>query len=102
MPSSQKNVAELKAAGAILVDPVVIPDMKTLMTTRGSDTAASDEALRLYLARNPSSPLKSRQDIADSPDMARSIPPSVASQWKSPRSAPDLAHTPKPFRRESS
>ena len=30
----EKNVAELKAAGAILVDPVVIPDLKALLARR--------------------------------------------------------------------
>jgi Asp-tRNA(Asn)/Glu-tRNA(Gln) amidotransferase A subunit family amidase len=43
------------------------------------------------LSRNPDSPFKTRQDIADAPDMAKSIPPSKAAQWKNPRPAPDLA-----------
>ena len=87
----QKNVAELQAAGAILVDPIVIPDLKKLMATRGNDDASSDEALHLYLSRNPDSPFKTRQDIGDSPDMAKSIPPNKANQWKNPRSPSDLA-----------
>jgi amidase len=87
----EKNVAELKAAGAILADPVVIPDLKKLMATRGSDTVSADEAMALYLARNSNSPFKTRQDIANSPDLAKSIPPSTANQWRNPPSAPDLA-----------
>ena len=87
----QKNVAELKAAGAILVDPIVIPDVKELMATRGNDDTSSDEALHLYLSRNPDSQFKTREDIARSPDMDKSIPPTKANQWKNPRPAPDMA-----------
>jgi Asp-tRNA(Asn)/Glu-tRNA(Gln) amidotransferase A subunit family amidase len=87
----QTNVAELKAAGAILVDPIVIPRVKELMATRGNDDTSSDEALHLYLSRNPNSPFKTRQDIANSPDMDKAIPPSKASQWKNPRPPADMA-----------
>jgi Asp-tRNA(Asn)/Glu-tRNA(Gln) amidotransferase A subunit family amidase len=87
----QKNVEELKAAGAVLVDPIVIPDVKELMAVRGNDDESSDQALHLYLSRNPASPFKTRADIANSPDMAKSIPPTKANQWKNPRAASDMA-----------
>src|SRR5437764_10811073 len=74
----QKNIAELKAAGAIVIDPIVIPDLKTLLAKRATDPTAADEALRLYLARNPTSPFKTREDIARSPDLSKSIPPGKA------------------------
>src|SRR5262245_39131893 len=60
----QKNIAELKAAGATVIDPIVIPNLKTLLARRANNPTITDEALRLYLARNPSSPLKAREDIA--------------------------------------
>ncbi len=78
----EKNIAELKAAGATIVDSIVIPDLKKLMQKRASNPEIFDEALRLYLARNPSSPIKTRQDIANSPDLDKSIPPSKGQQWK--------------------
>lgn len=87
----QRNVAELQAAGATIVDNVVIPDMKALMNTRGDDGASSDEALRRYLARNPDSPFKSREDIARHPDIAKSIPANKAEQWGRPRQPSDMA-----------
>src|SRR5712672_1020757 len=65
----EKNVAELKAAGAILVDPITIPNLKTLLTRRVPDPVAADAALKLYLARNPNSPYKTREDYQKSPDM---------------------------------
>jgi Asp-tRNA(Asn)/Glu-tRNA(Gln) amidotransferase A subunit family amidase len=50
-----------------------------------------DEALRIYLARNPGSPLKTREDIAASPELSKSIPPSKGEQWTRPRRPTDLA-----------
>ena len=80
----EKNVAELKSAGAILVDPLVIPDLKMLLAKRASNPAMADEALKLYLARNPNSPFKTRQDIANSPEIDKSYPPPKVEQWKKP------------------
>ncbi len=68
----QKALADLKASGAILVD-IVIPDMKELMSKRGSDSSRNEEALRVYLARNPNSPFKNRADINAHPANATSF-----------------------------
>jgi len=87
----QKNVAELKAAGATVIDPVVIPNLKTLLAKRATNPTMSDEALRRYLARNPNSPIRMREDIARSPELAKSIPPSKAAQWTNPLQKTDLA-----------
>jgi len=87
----QKNVEELRAAGAVIVDPVVIPNLKTLLARRGTNPTMADESLRLYLARNPESPFKTREDIARSPDLPRSIPPSKATQWTTPLQKTDMA-----------
>ena len=57
----EKNVAELKAAGATLVDPIVIPNLKKLLATRERNPVETDAALELYLARNPYSPFKTRE-----------------------------------------
>jgi Asp-tRNA(Asn)/Glu-tRNA(Gln) amidotransferase A subunit family amidase len=80
----EKNIAELKAAGAIIVDPIVIPDLQALLAKRAPNPILADAALRRYLARNPDSPFKSRADIANSPDIDKSIPPTKAAQWKAP------------------
>jgi amidase len=80
----EKNIAELKAAGAIIVDPIVIPDIKALIATRTRDPALTDQGLRFYLARNPDSPIKTREDIAKSPDLDKSFPPTKADLWRKP------------------
>jgi Asp-tRNA(Asn)/Glu-tRNA(Gln) amidotransferase A subunit family amidase len=86
----QKNIAELKAGGATIIDPIVIPNLKALLAKRATNPAITDEALRRYLARNPNSPLKTREDIAKSPELSKSIPPSKAAQWRSPLQQTDL------------
>jgi amidase len=87
----QKNIGELKATGAIMVDPVVIPNLKTLLAKRATNPAMADEALRLYLSRNPNSAFRTRDDIAKSPELLKSVPPSKATQWTAPLPKTDLA-----------
>src|SRR5439155_15801603 len=76
--------AELKAAGAILVDPIVIPNLKKLLATRERNPIETNAALELYLARNPGSPFKTRQDIINSPDIEKSFPPPNVARYKTP------------------
>jgi Asp-tRNA(Asn)/Glu-tRNA(Gln) amidotransferase A subunit family amidase len=80
----EKNVAELKAAGATLVDPIVIPNLKKLLATRERDPIENNAALELYLARNPGSPFKTRNDIIKSPDIDKSFPPPNVARYKAP------------------
>jgi Asp-tRNA(Asn)/Glu-tRNA(Gln) amidotransferase A subunit family amidase len=87
----QKNIAELKTAGAVLIDPIVIPNLKTLLAKRAANPAVADESLRLYLARNPNSSFRNRDDIAKSPELLKSIPPSKAAQWTAPLPRTDFA-----------
>src|SRR3989441_1656927 len=87
----QKNIDELKAAGAVALDPIVIPSLKGLLAKRATHPTMADESLRLYLARNPTSPFKTREDIARSPDLSKSIPPGKADQWRTPLAKTDMA-----------
>jgi Asp-tRNA(Asn)/Glu-tRNA(Gln) amidotransferase A subunit family amidase len=79
-----KNVAELKAAGATLVDPIVIPNLKKLLSTRERNPIETEAALELYLARNPGSPFKTRADIINSPDIEKSFPPPNVARYRAP------------------
>jgi amidase len=64
----EKDVAELKAAGAIVIDNIEIPGgWKASLAKLGGgngDPSPNDEAMRRYLARNPNSPFKTRADLA--------------------------------------
>lgn len=68
----QKALADMKAQGATLVD-ITIPDLKTLSSKRATDPAMRDEALHVYLSRNPDSPFKTQADIDQHPEMANSF-----------------------------
>src|SRR5262249_13922476 len=80
----EKNIAELKAAGAVIVDPLVIPDFKALLAKRYADGIGSEAAMRLYFARNPNSPFKRREDVANSPDLEKSFLRSTVDLWRAP------------------
>jgi Asp-tRNA(Asn)/Glu-tRNA(Gln) amidotransferase A subunit family amidase len=60
-----KALDELKAAGAELVDPIVIPNMLALMAKR-TEGPYLDESVKLYL-RSPNAPFHTRQDIPKMP-----------------------------------
>jgi amidase len=87
----ERNVSELKAAGAVVIDPIVIPNLKALLARRANNPNNFEAGLKFYLARNPNSPIKSRQDIANSPELAKSFPPTKADQWKNPPPMLDAA-----------
>src|SRR4051812_38010696 len=76
----QKALAELQAQGATLVD-IVIPDLKELMSKRASDPARSEEALHVYLSRNPDSQFKNREEINNHPDSKTSFK-TVSAEWR--------------------
>jgi Asp-tRNA(Asn)/Glu-tRNA(Gln) amidotransferase A subunit family amidase len=87
----EENVVELKNAGAIIVDPIVVPNIKSLLAKRARNPIVTDQALRIYLARNPDSPIKTHQDIGSSPDIDKSFPPTKADPWKNPPPPLDAA-----------
>jgi Asp-tRNA(Asn)/Glu-tRNA(Gln) amidotransferase A subunit family amidase len=60
-----KALEELKAAGAELVDPIVIPNVMALMAKR-TEGPYLDVSTRLFL-KSPNAPFHSRQDIPKQP-----------------------------------
>jgi amidase len=67
-----KAVAELKAAGAIVVDPIVIPRLNELLARRGAGNGeGTGDGAAVYFARNPSSPFKTMSDVRNSPDYGK-------------------------------
>jgi amidase len=64
-----RSIAELAAAGATIVDPVVIPDLNPLLAKRrGGD---SDEAFKVYYQRGGNAPFKTRQEMLAAPEYAK-------------------------------
>ena len=86
-----RSVAELKSAGATVIDPLVIPDLKKLLAVRATHPELADEAMALYLGRTPDWPLRTREAIGNHPDMDKAIPPAKAAQWRSRPAKTDWA-----------
>lgn len=61
-----RAVQELKAAGAEVVDPIVIPKLKELLAQRGGGEG-NEEDFKVYVRRNPNFPFQSTEDIVRSP-----------------------------------
>ena len=73
-----KALGELRAAGATLVDPIVIPKLKALLAKRANSPAETDEAFKLYFGRSAKAPFKSREEMLRSPDFEKVSPISKA------------------------
>jgi amidase len=82
----EKDIAELKAAGAVIIDPVAIPNLKEALAKRSDKMTIDDETQRVWLAHNPNSPFQSPEDVATSPDYSK-LPPGKVSEWKKPKEA---------------
>ncbi|HEY4134403.1 MAG TPA: amidase family protein [Alphaproteobacteria bacterium] len=79
-----KDIAELRAAGATVVDPIVIPDLKALLKKQVADRSGSEEAMVRYLARNPNGQFKNHKDISNAPSLSQSMLPGTIEFWKRP------------------
>jgi Asp-tRNA(Asn)/Glu-tRNA(Gln) amidotransferase A subunit family amidase len=67
----QKAVQQLKDAGAVVVDPIVIPNMRALIAKRNTGPEW-DANIKFYL-RSPKAPFHSREEIARHPDFSQVI-----------------------------
>ena len=76
-----KAVAELKAAGAEVVDPVVIPKLNELLAKRAGSPTGAEESYNLYFSRSANPPYKSREEAMQSPDFGKVTQHSQA-RWK--------------------
>lgn len=63
-----KAVADLKKAGAEIVDPVVIPDLNALLAKRATNPRDEDEGFMLWLNRSKHPPYRSRQEAMATPE----------------------------------
>ena len=70
-----RSVAELREAGAEIVEPVVIPDLQALLAQRSFSAAESDESFKRYFARGANPPFASRAEAIASPLFAQLLKP---------------------------
>jgi Asp-tRNA(Asn)/Glu-tRNA(Gln) amidotransferase A subunit family amidase len=84
----QKSLQELRTAGATLVDPLVIPELKEYLAKRTADKYVIDnESNRIWLERNPNSRYQTPEDVLNSPDYSK-LPANKTAEWKKPKQAP--------------
>lgn len=84
-----KAVAELKTAGAEVIDPIVIPDLKELLAKRAGSYADEEASFKEYLSRSARPPYASREEAKKSPDFQKVVKGS-RDRWN--RTAPATAH----------
>ncbi len=67
-------IAELRAAGAETVDPIVIPNLNECLAKRAENPTAGEEAFKLYYGRSSNAPFMSRAEAMESPEFAKVFP----------------------------
>ncbi|HMA80425.1 MAG TPA: amidase family protein [Candidatus Binatia bacterium] len=84
-----KAVAELKAAGAEIVDPVTIPDLKSLLAKRATNFKDEEESFAVWMSRSRKPPYGSRQEAMSKPEFGK-VSKRSRDRWT--KSATDEAH----------
>lgn len=70
-----RALGELKAADAVLIDPIVIPKVKELLPKRASHPQSRAKSLEVYLGRSASRPYRTYQEMLESPAFDKLYPP---------------------------
>jgi Asp-tRNA(Asn)/Glu-tRNA(Gln) amidotransferase A subunit family amidase len=68
-----RAVGELKAAGAEIVDPIVIPKIKELLAKRSGAPGETDESFKNYYGRSAKPPFETPQEAIAALDFAKVI-----------------------------
>jgi Asp-tRNA(Asn)/Glu-tRNA(Gln) amidotransferase A subunit family amidase len=68
-----RAVGELKAAGAEIVDPIVIPKIKELLAKRSGGPGDTDQSFKSYYGRSANPPFKTPAEVIASPDFAKVV-----------------------------
>ncbi len=76
-----RAVSDLQSAGAVLVDPVEIADLKPLLASRARSLEDENEAFRTYAAQSPNFPFKDRAEAMSSPAFAQVLR-GAQERWK--------------------
>ena len=68
-----RAIGELKAGGAEIVDPIVIPKIKELLAKRSGGPGETDQSFKNYYGRSASAPFKTPEEAIASPDFAKVV-----------------------------
>jgi len=64
---------ELRTAGAILVDPIVIPNLNELLNARAESPTERADAFKVFFGRSLHPPFHSQEEMMRSPDFAHVV-----------------------------
>lgn len=78
-----KAVADFRAAGAEIIDPIVIPDLRSLLLTRARASEEDDESFRAYFAGSANAPFSTRQEAMASPLFSK-VFKGARERWEKP------------------
>ena len=81
-----KAVADLRGAGAEIVDPIVIPDLDALLRKRARSPEDDDESFRAFVAGSAKAPFATRQEAMASPLFAKVLK-GARERWEKPANA---------------
>jgi amidase len=84
-----KAVAELQEAGAVMVDPVAIPDLRALLAKRARSPADADAMYEHYV-KGTVAPFRTRSEVSESSDFERVVSNSQKRWLDAPSSARQL------------
>ncbi|HWH78512.1 MAG TPA: amidase [Candidatus Binatus sp.] len=82
-----KAVGELKAAGAEIIDPIAIPDVKELLAKRAGGPGETDQSFKNYYGRSARAPFKTPQEVIAHPDFAKVVKRSQSRFKRNPDAA---------------
>jgi len=68
-----KAVAELRGAGAKIVDPIAIPEIKALLAKRSGRPGDTDESFKNYFGRSANPPFKTPEEVIAAPEFAKVV-----------------------------
>jgi amidase len=68
-----RAVGELKAAGAEIIDPIVIPKIKELLAKRSGGPGDTEQSFKNYYGRSANPPFKTPDEAIASPDFAKVV-----------------------------
>jgi amidase len=81
-----RAIDDLAKAGAVVIDPVVIPNLKDALAKRSSSAEDDSEAFERFMSRSSNPAFRTREEVLNSPDfelvMAR-----AKAQWRNKPSA---------------
>jgi amidase len=66
-----RSIAELKQAGAEIIDPIVIPELKELLATRPGSFFGAEHTFDVYMRRNANPPYRNREEAIRHPAFAK-------------------------------